>query len=324
MKLIIVSTAFWAVSAAFAQNLQCGDIAKTLKEYSISTSSSEYLNSVFDQYCEQNGESKSSSVGVGLEAVIKAIPVKFTGSYDSSSQGMKNFCKTYASSSSLQQRQFTYNEKITDKALDTLTKCFQLQSQGVTITHSIVNKEKTEFYLKAEVFKPLTFQGVNTSATVSCTGIVNGKASLLNEKTNFSVTKSQSFVCTRSPSVVPGASTKVYEESAIIVLTDLGNYPVLLPRDERLSESMASDLDKELGKLKTNISTVDMLFKTIKTDAPLTLYKCPVDRSSGSGAWASYGCNGQITTETQCINYAYRDQITPVSCAPLAQVPVLR
>lgn len=324
MKLIVICTSFCVASAAFAQNLQCGDIAKTLKEYSISTSSSEYLNSVFDQYCEQSGESKASSVGVGLDVVIKAIPIKFTGNYDSSSQGMKNFCKTYASSSSLQQRQFSYNEKITEKALDTLTKCFQLQSQGVTITHSIVNKEKTEFYLKTEVFKPLIFQGVNTSAAVSCTGIVNGKAILLNEKTNFSVTKSQSFVCTRSPSVVTGASTKVYEESAIIVLTDLGNYPVLLPRDERLSESMASDLDKELGKLRTNINNVDVLVKTIKTDAPLTLYKCPVDRQSAAGPWASFGCNGQITTETQCQNYAYPNQLTAVNCAPLAQIPIMR
>jgi len=78
--------------SAAAVDYQCPDIAAILKEYSISSRSSTYL-SIFDQYCQQDGEVKSSSVG--LDTVVKAFPVKFQmGSTDTT---VSNFCKTYAS-----------------------------------------------------------------------------------------------------------------------------------------------------------------------------------------------------------------------------------
>lgn len=52
---------------AAAADYQCRDIAATLKEYSISARSSTYLSTIFDQYCEQSGDAKTSSVGARTE-----------------------------------------------------------------------------------------------------------------------------------------------------------------------------------------------------------------------------------------------------------------
>ena len=115
-------------SIAFPQALQCTDIARTLKEFSISTSSSSYLNSVFDSYCEASGNTKTSSGSLGLDAVVKAIPIKFTGSVSNSDEAMKNFCKNYAGTTAIQERKFSYEEKIASKALDTVAVCLRVQT----------------------------------------------------------------------------------------------------------------------------------------------------------------------------------------------------
>ena len=97
LKLLLVLSTISATSQSFPQALQCTDIARTLKEFSISTSSTSYLNSVFDSYCEASGNSKQSVGSIGIDAVVKAIPIKFTGSTSSNEEAMRQFCKTYAS-----------------------------------------------------------------------------------------------------------------------------------------------------------------------------------------------------------------------------------
>ena len=32
------------------------------------------------------------------------------------------------------------------------------------------------------------------------------------------------------------------------------------------------------------------------------LYKCPLDRTTGDGSWATHGCLGQYSSEPQCAN----------------------
>jgi hypothetical protein len=49
------------------------------------------------------------------------------------------------------------------------------------------------------------------------------------------------------------------------------------------------------------------------------VYVCPVWISTGGGAWASYGCIGQITTQSTCTNYWYSGGVQSVSqsCTPI-------
>jgi hypothetical protein len=241
------------ISDVCAQALQCTDIARTLKEFSISTSSSSYLNSVFDSYCESSGESKQAGVGIGLDMVVKAIPIKFSGSYSSSQEAMKNFCKNYSSSTSLQERKYSYEERIASKALDTVSDCLRLQSQGITITHVTTNREATDFFLKSGVDQKISLNGVNISGPVSCTGQISGVSKTMNEATHVAVSTSQNINCKRKSEINFASNVKVYQESVITIATNFGNYNVLWPRDERLPEDMASVVGKDLEELKGSL-----------------------------------------------------------------------
>lgn len=229
--LLLTLIALGFPTIAFPQALQCTDIARTLKEFSISTSSSSYLNSVFDSYCEASGNTKTSSGSLGLDAVVKAIPIKFTGSTANSEEAMKNFYKSYAGTTAIQERKFSYEERIASKALDTVTDCLRLQTQGVTITHDVVNRDRSAFFLKSAVEQKITLSGVSVSGPVVCTGQIAGKSAAFNQSTNVVISKSQNFTCTRTPDV-NAQKVKTYPESSIVVSTNFGNYNVLWPRDE--------------------------------------------------------------------------------------------
>ena len=249
-------TATLSVSSAHAQTLQCTDIARTLKEFSISTSSTSYLNSVFDNYCEASGSKRSSSAYVGIDVVVKAIPIQFTGATANAEEAMKSFCKNYASSSSLQERKFTYEERIASKALDTVSDCLRLQTQGVTITHDIVNRETAAFFLKSSVEQKISLTGVSLSSSVACVGLVNGKKQTFSDSTFVNVSKSQNFTCTRTPQAAASGNIKTFGEATIVVSTNFGNYNVLWPRDERLPEDMASAVARDLQAVRGSVSAL--------------------------------------------------------------------
>jgi hypothetical protein len=214
--------AFTSLSAtANAQaDLQCPGIARTLKEFSISTSSSSYLNSVFDSYCDSTGTKKSSSGSIGLDTVVKAIPIQFTGNTASSDEGMTNFCRTYASVATSQERKFTQQEKMASKALDTVTECLRLQSKGVVITHDFVNLERATFFLQSSINQKVTLSGVAITGKVTCQGQVAGALRQFNESTNLVVSKTQNFACKREPSTTGPGKVLVFDEATITVATD--------------------------------------------------------------------------------------------------------
>jgi hypothetical protein len=295
----------FASESSIAQALQCTDITRALKEFSISTSSTSYLNSVFDSYCEASGSSKGSNAGIGLEAVVKAIPIKFTGSYSSTEEAMRNFCKTYASSSSLQTRNYTYEEKVAGKAMDTVAECLRLQSQNVLITHTVVNNEQVAFYLKSAVAPKIKISGVSVTGNISCSGVVAGKSVTFNDSTYLTVEDTQNFTCRRGSD--PSSSNpniKVYREATIVVSTNFNNYSVFWPRDERLPEDMASTISQNLDNVKNQTQeAIDGIIHA-KT---LPVYQCPVGTAGWNpgGAWGSYGCQGQLSTTNSCQNYEY-------------------
>ena len=319
-----MSLTILASAAAIAQSLQCPDIAKTLKEYAISTSSVDYLNSVFDNYCEQSGSAKSSSAGIGLDTVVKAIPIKFTGSYASNEEAMRNFCKSYSAVAAGSSRSFSYSERVSDKALQTINDCLRLQAQGITITHSVVTKETTAFFLKASGGQPIQLTGVVPSAGVACKGSIKGRLQTLDERTNESIRDTQNFVCTRLATQTSNPKVRAYPEASIIVSTSYGNYNVFLPRDERLADDLASEVSLRLDAVNSAVQGLQGPVASLTGARQLQLYQCPSINEGvlGGGAWGFYGCQGQISTSSTCMTIEMKpSNFKRVdNCAPIGSV----
>jgi hypothetical protein len=302
-----------------AQNLQCPDIARTLKTYQIDASSSSFLNSAFSQNCQQDGSRKSSGGGVGLEAIVKAIPVKFTGNYNSTDEGFTNFCKSYASLATATSSQDAYKEFISDKALITIEQCNRLQASGVQITHDVINIESVVFYLRSSVTQSFDIQGVSTTGKVACTGLIKGRPTKFDNNVSVSVKATQNISCIRKGE----ASQKgpIFDEASVTVLTNQGNYSVLLPRDERLSETLASSIAAQISTLRKDLAASNTLLRVVTDAKAIPIYQCPVGWVKGGppGQWASYGCQGHISAIPTCTDNVYPQSQT-LPCAPLGSV----
>lgn len=233
-------------------------ITDGLKEYSVSTESSAYLNTVFDKYCESSGSLKTQSLGLGLDTVVKAIPVKFTGNFSSNEEGMRSFCKEYSSIASGQTDRNRYEEKIVRRAYDSFDQCIVLASTGVVVKHSVRSLEQVDFFIAPGFSHPVTIKGVKTSDGIACEGQdptsnnSSAKKFGLSSRVVLNGNKSLNLVCTR-PGTVDNKGTRVFHEGTVTILTDIrpnGNYAAFFPKEDRLAEDQASVLRQAMDQLK--------------------------------------------------------------------------
>ena len=161
-----------ATSSCLAQGVYNCDtiLTSALREYNIHSESSSNLNEIFSQYCYADGRTNSSSLDIGVDAVVKGIPAKFTLGSNDSSQAMTNFCKTYSSSSDLRSKSDSYQETIVRRAYDSYDACVRIASEGYFVTHSITARDRAQILLRAGVGKPIEVTGVDTTENISCYG----------------------------------------------------------------------------------------------------------------------------------------------------------
>lgn len=253
---LLVAASMLSTTLAFAQNNTCGSIASALKEFSISTQSSAYLNSTFDNYCEQSGEATTRSVGFGLDAVVKAIPLKFTGNYGSTSEGLKNFCKSYANVINSTERRFTSEERISSKAIEAVSDCVRIAALGAFVDHKIRDRKTVDFFLASGAATKLEIKGLfpNPSKGVKCLGVIGSAAVTFGPSTFSKVESTQSVSCSRIPNKLADGKL-VFEEQVVTIHTNLGNYSVYFPQDERTPLNMARDISSRLDRMEQSVET---------------------------------------------------------------------
>lgn len=228
-------------------------ITSGLREYRISADSTSFLKTTFDKYCSASGETKESGGGIGIDTIVKTIPVKFTGSYNSSSQAMTNFCKTFAGSEDYKSASYSYAETIASKAFDTYAQCTQIASQGLSVSHQLTTPGDAQIFLKAGMDKAVQITGVYTSGNISCQGNDNkGKVIKYAVSTTASSDKSLHIFCTRKPR--PGtAGSTVFDEGTVAIGMVGHSYNVFWPKSEILPEDVAERIKTSLNELRLNI-----------------------------------------------------------------------
>jgi hypothetical protein len=245
-------------STAFAQSGifdNCRSvITDGLKEYSINTDSSAYLNSVFDRYCESSGSTKSSSFGLGLDTVVKAIPLNFTGNFSSNEEAIKNFCRNYSSLSAGRSDKTSYQEKIVQRAYESFDQCVSLAQTGVIVRHSVRSLENIDFYVAPGFSRPVTIKGVKASGNIECRG----------QDPNATDPKDKKFELSTRIKL----HDSLYEEGVITLLTDIspnGNYAAFVPKDLKLAQDRASEIDKALANLAAENASLKQQLKNEQT-----------------------------------------------------------
>jgi hypothetical protein len=217
-------------------------------------------------------------VGLGIDTVIKSIPVRFTGNYSSNEEGWRNFCKNYSSETSLQTNRYTYQERIVERAYDSFDTCIALASVGIVTRHRVENIARANFFITPGFSRPVTIRGVNATSNMKCEGIdpsdKDGKSTTFTASSIVKLINNDvlGMVCTRDGNKDAAGNT-TYEEGVVTILTDVspnGNYTIFMPKDTKLAENIASAVQKQI---KDTAEAADKSVKELKAATNTLLNK---------------------------------------------------
>jgi hypothetical protein len=263
-------------------------ITDGLRELDVETDSTAYLNTVFDRHCESGGTVKESGFSLGLDAIVEAIPLKFSLGSSDKKQAMRNFCKEYHSYAAGDRTAFRRNERIVSRAYDSYDTCVSMATQGVKVFHQIRTLYSLDFFLSPAVGRTLALNGVNVTPNIKCWAkalqVPGSIAEELDLNTEIILKdKPLNITCDREGRMQTGGGV-VYDEGVVTLLTDLqpnGNYGVVLPHDERLPEGKASQLD---AAIRSQATKVDELQRTLEMMQGLVVFTPEVSWSQGQPA----------------------------------------
>lgn len=239
-------------SPALAQ--QCDLIlTKGLREFEITQDSSSFLNTTFSQYCYESGETRAASTDVGLNTIVKSIPIKFTAGSSDAMTAMTNFCKTYSGSNEAQSARNVYRETIASKAYDTYTSCIQLVQQGFFVTHDILSLNRTQVLLRAGVGKPIQINGVDTTPNVDCYGPYNGELLQYEPNTKAESNNTLGMFCSREGETRTNGET-LFREGTVAIDIKGSKYNFYWPAATVLPEEVASQVETSIRELRASLT----------------------------------------------------------------------
>jgi hypothetical protein len=275
LSLILCVAILPSVSFASDPFAVCGRIIdQGLRNYDISTFDEATLNTVFDNYCSSDGSRKSTNVGLGIDLVVKTIPVSFKGTFASDDEQMNQFCRNYASTYQRTISSRTYKNTIVVKGYEAFNQCIRFSAQGVSVEHNIISPATTSFFFTAGIGHPIEIRGVAVSSgTVICSGQVPQQKTGSNNavgviqyrpQTRVSTTETLGMVCQRTPEL-QADKTSLFREATVSITTNVGNYDVFFPKDVKLPDDSASaiaisiaEIQKSLDRMNDRVSNIKL------------------------------------------------------------------
>jgi hypothetical protein len=277
VALRLLAAAFlWSVSAS--ANASCEDAYKdALRDRQFSEYDWSSLNTVYDNQCTQTGEKNSSSSSVGLNAIVQAIPIGFTGNTADSSEKMTNFCHNYHSLRFDKSHHAATSDTVVVEALRSLNACVLIESKsGVAVTHKFADPDSLaiNFEFNNSTTKFLV-QGV---ATKNITCRANGHAAgALGQTTSFEANSNFSILCVREGEREADGTT-VYRPASIAIGTNFDSYTVSVPGDSIYDHDLASEASDTIKGLTSSLNdTIQTLSTTSKERQTLSDFKNRVD-----------------------------------------------
>ena len=175
--------------------------------------------SIYDDYCQGNSARSSAATSVGIEAVVKAIPIKFNFGGNSAQEQLSNFCRNYNTSFQAYSQQEMDSSVVVRKALSAFNECIGLSKKDVYFK-PVMGRTNVSVDLSRGA-RDVQLQGiVYRSSDLSC--MVPGAEGLVkaDEHTTKSLDgNSLPITCTRIPQSQPDG-TQVYTGTELTVATN--------------------------------------------------------------------------------------------------------
>ena len=226
------------------------------------------LSYYFNKYCQRNGELNTQATSIGLDVVVSGIPFSFTGSNQSSSQKLEEFCKIGAGSNFFTSSATDYKEEIIVAALNSFNQCIASESRGLRLSYLEQNPESvlifgefTNGFTKASLDAIVYNQ--NSVACESTGFTSDGKAIKLLGDKSYEITKNFTITCKRKSSGTE--ALRFYPRTTIGISTSLGPMTIDLTQDRLFGYALASKAKEKIDLLKAQKDLVSKELENQKT-----------------------------------------------------------
>lgn len=252
---LAIATCF-TVSNAFAQFEHCESVYQTAtRNLQISEASYSSLNVLFDDYCEASGEMKTSAASGGLDAVVKAIPIKLSGSASNSSQRMRNFCKNYSSTRFETAASSTLADTVVVEALRSYNQCIAISNVGVIISQSAPEPLQATFSFSFKNELDYQLQGVQVGRNMEChVKKPDGDLVEAGLGTTLNIDKNYSAFCKRTALVSEDGRQRYYPRTSVTFASNHGAYSAIYAAEEVEDIELASALNTRIGNTEKLVS----------------------------------------------------------------------
>jgi hypothetical protein len=235
------------------------------RDIDASENSSEYLSTVFDNYCDRSGTIKTGGFQFGVSLPIPNLPLELTLGSQNNETAIKNFCRNYAATAGSRVRTRTYTSHVVGRALDNMVECMRISRTGSFIRHEILNEKAANVELTPAAGNPFKLRGVKVTGRIRCTGNTgNDVTTEFTQKTRFETTEVMVLTCERGPEPAGGETKRVYEEGTVTIATATIPYSFLWPRTVKLPIDDAAAIRSNIDNLQQNIAQVNKSIETAR------------------------------------------------------------
>lgn len=225
---------------------------------SVDTSSASYYHMYYSNYCNEDGSTSDSSISASGAAIINAIPVSLKGNSSDAHSQWSKFCSTEHEQSAGTSANYAYQSLVVSQALSSANQCLRIvKDHAYTMTYKVMTADTVVVNFGIPSGQNIVIHGVKSDDAVSCTGSNLSKGGTFTYKEGVGQTVSASdgstsISCVRKPFSTLGG-TSFYKEAAVEIDTNVGQMNIFWPQQATLPLTTASDIQKEINALKSEV-----------------------------------------------------------------------
>lgn len=266
MKRILAATFALALTpfGAHAQDICSGLLSYTGRDISSEARQNAIAADLYTQHCEGSSARQGSSTSVGLDAVVKAIPIKFNYGGASSSEKLNNFCKVYDSRRAEFSAEVIDTSTVVRESLEAFNTCVGLSVSGIYFNPKIgrtilvvdVRRGSDDAAVTGVTYDPNLLECKLPPLPASKDAAAE-PATVADANTVRPLDGSYlPITCARKPQ--DGASgEKNYPRAELTIGTSRGSFFMAVPQDAELPLNYASEISARMESLDKNISAAN-------------------------------------------------------------------
>ncbi len=276
----------------------CNDVlATSARNYDVAQSFDAVSYSLYQQYCEDDQVRSGTNFSAGLDAVIKAVPIKFNLGSGSTEDRVRHFCRTFNSAYQANSGSYRQSSLVVGETTKAWLQCKQLAARGVAFSASI-SHEHVNVDVRRMNAEDVTVQGVIYSADKMTCSVPNTDLSQTRVTATGTTVKNLGkedwvVTCVRKP--ISSPTETVYPGGDVTVVTSAGEFMLPVPVDAEFPRQWASEFQKSLNQLSSDGKATNGRVLALETKLTAT----------PSGAW------GQVQGFGGGLNQVARNSVCP-------------